>query len=53
METLLRNAYTPWIKYLSYFKQISQLLEQKNYSKEKSTSKNIFFFETAFWKVCK
>ena len=34
------------IKNLSYSKQIQQLLEQKNYSKKKSLSKNIFDFLT-------
>ena len=33
-----------WIKNLSYSKQIQYLLEQKNYSKEKYTSKNFFMF---------
>ena len=34
-----------WIKNLSYWKQIQQLLEQKNYCNEKSTSKNEWHFE--------
>ena len=33
-----------WIKYLSYSKQIQWLVEQRNYSRERSTSKNIFHF---------
>ena len=40
-----------WGKNLSYSKQIQQLLEQENYSKEKSTSENvIFFYKMAFEK---
>ena len=41
MSTLLINAYTQF-KNLSCSKQIQELLEQNNYSKQKSTSKNIF-----------
>ena len=39
-----------WIKNLSYSKQIQELLEQNNYSKEKFMSKNVIFYKMAFGK---
>ena len=46
MGTLFTNTYTDLDQKSKLFETIQWLLEQKNSSKEKSTSKNIFHFFT-------